>query len=162
MESVYGNTARKRVYEYQPEEKTEYKTQVKLETKMSKKARVRLLKLCNIALVLTIATCAFSLLYSYTKVTVLTKEISTLSSQLEVLQSQEISLNAQIDQMFNLETVEEYAINTLGMIKLDQNQIEQVHIQNTDVIESYDDVSTSQIILNQVKNIFTSVWEYIN
>lgn len=162
MASVYGNVAYKNAREYNTVEQTEYSKQVRLEPKFSKQAKARLLLIANVALIIGVAACLFSLILGYTNVTVLTKEISSLSSDLEVLQSQEISLNAQIDQMFNLEDVEEYAINDLGMIKLDQNQIEQVHIQNIDIIEVNEVLNTRQIILSQIKNIFTSVWEYIN
>lgn len=162
MANIYGNNAYKKLQEYQPEINKEYTQNVKLEPKISQKAKVRLMVFCNVLLVMSMASCLFGLIYSYTNLTVLTKEISTLSSELNVLQSQEISLNAQIDQMFNLEYVEDYAINNLGMIKLDQNQIEQVHIQNIDFIETYETTSVKDVILSQVKNIFASMWEYIS
>ncbi|MFI3114531.1 MAG: hypothetical protein R3Y12_00145 [Clostridia bacterium] len=158
--TVNGNNAYKS-YENIQEHK-EFVNQMKLVEKITTKGKINMLFLCNVALVAFMAVCAFSLIYGYTNVTLLTKEIQILESEIDVLASQGVSLNARIDQMFNLEDVEVYAINNLSMIKLDQNQIEQIHIQNPDTIEIYNNVSVVDLAILYMKNIFVSIWEYIN
>lgn len=164
MARTLGNNAYKEIYDYDQLQvnKGEYSRNIRLEPKRSRKAKIRLMILQNIALITIIATCSIVLIQGYSTANVLTKKISTLTNDLSVLQSQSISLNAQINQMFNLEYVEQYAVAELGMIKLDPNQIEQIHIQNKDIIETYETENKFKKVVETVQNIFINIWEYIN
>lgn len=153
---INGNNAYK-----QESERQEYKQQVRLEPRLSVKIRLYLVQFANIMLIAVVLFCALSLVHGYTSVTVITKEISELNSNLDTLKSQEISLNAQVDKMFNLEHIENYAIEMLGMVKLDQNQIEQVYIQNIDTIEVFENTTKFNEFSQYFKGIFSSIIEYI-
>lgn len=147
---------------------TESKTQIKpkktekMQLSVMQKSRVRFLTVCNTCMFLVLITCAILIINSHTQLTVYTKDISQLNKEIEILKSQEISLNAQINRLFNLEYVEFYAQENLDMIKLDKNQIEQVYIQNSDAIKTYEEPNLLEKAFNVVKEIFSTIVEYIN
>lgn len=157
-----ANTARKLDTYQQQNYKTKYSRDLKLEQKLSSRARVRMYTLYNYVLIGVMVGCGYLLINGNMTITVVTQEKSVLTSELESLQSREISLNAQLERMFNLEYVEEYSISELGMIKLDQNQIEQIHIQNDDIIEVNNSSSYLQKMFTATVDVFKKFWEYIS
>ncbi len=155
-----ARTARK--YNYNEQRNTNYTRELKLEEKLSSRAKIKLYTFCNVMLGIFMFCCSIAHIYVHSNLAVLTKEASNMTVELQNLQSKEITLNAQMEKMFNLEYVEEYATEELGMIKLDQNQIEQIHIQNEDIIEKNDTISYLQIIVTIITDFFASIWEYIS
>lgn len=61
--------------------------------------------------------------------------INNRSETLKELQSENVYLTYQLESKVSLKNAEEYAVNTLGLVKLGSGQIEYVNLQNEDVIE---------------------------
>ena len=63
--------------------------------------------------------------------TILTDDLSTLIDTYEELKNEEIILQNQYDQRYILNDIETYAVNTLGMVKLESNMMEYIELSNT-------------------------------
>ncbi len=126
-----------------------------------KKRRVRALRtqqLLCFALVLTIAG---TILYSQMMLTRLTTEVSKKESQLADLNSEYVALKAQQDSALSLGYIENYAQNQLGMVKMDNSQIEYVEINNPDRIEVTKDQTGLSGALAAVAKSFNAILEYL-
>lgn len=154
MQKSYGNLA----YDVNEIEYNRFVKKPKPEIKIVEKQKVRLrlglVKICNFMMACVIAFCAVVVITSYAQATTLTKQQATLVGDLDKLQSQQILLNAQMDNMFNLEFVESFAESELSMVKIDQNQIEQVYIQNNDKVE----VNSTSNSVNGLSSVFSKIF----
>ena len=115
-----------------------------------------------------ICICAFvfgavmCILTGYSKVNELTAEAALMRDQLEELQSEGNALNAKKEQRFNLEYVENVAVNQLGMVKLDKNQINYVAISNPEKITvAAEENGGSGLVAGIIKS-FSTVLEYLS
>ena len=54
--------------------------------------------------------------------------------ELEVLQNENIRLNAEMEKRYSLGDIESYATNTLGMVKADRSQVEYIELDSPDTI----------------------------
>ena len=81
-----------------------------------------------------IAGLAVLLISNYMTLTILTEDLSKLSRQMEELQNEEIILQKQFDERYILNDIETYAVNNLGMVKLESNMIEYIELANPDTI----------------------------
>lgn len=85
-------------------------------------------------------------------------EISTQSAYVDMLASENVRMQSEIEEKTALKSVEAYAEEVLGMQKLDKSQIEYVSISNgsvVDIPESEDNVFV------KIKNAFSDFVEYI-
>lgn len=106
-------------------ENVKYKTanEIALEEKLSaKKALLVLLSaICIIAVVgLT--------LHSFALKNELTREISSLQTNISNAQSENISLQSQLDAMVSVGTIETYAVEQLHMTKMSSNQVQYMDV----------------------------------
>ena len=95
------------------------------------KARV---SLSTILICVIIAAQAAVLLNNYMNITVITNQINKLNSQYEKLKNDEVQLRTQYDGRFSLSEIEQYAVNVLGMIKLDNTRIEYIELASPETI----------------------------
>ncbi|HKM32088.1 MAG TPA: hypothetical protein VJX95_00810 [Oscillospiraceae bacterium] len=77
--------------------------------------------------IFAISVCC-AMLYSQVEINELYSEINTESNQLEMLRSDNVRLQAKIDERMSLRNVEEYASDVLGLQKIDKSQIEHITI----------------------------------
>ena len=116
---------------------------------------------------ITMCACVFAalmcILTSYNRVNELTTEAAAMAGQLTELESTANALNAKKEQRFNLAYVEDVAVNQLGMVKLDKNQITYVAITNPEkiTVAANDTESTPGLVAGIVKS-FNAVLEYLN
>ena len=109
------------------------------EEQVSKKAAPKPVKHAKISLI-TLMYYVFAvaisgaLLLNYVNLTVLTDEASSLKKQYETLKGQETHLQTEYDKRLNLKDIEAYAINQLGMIKMERSQVEYIELTNPDSI----------------------------
>ncbi len=73
-----------------------------------------------------------AVLSTYVQKNELTKQISSIRSEITMAESDNISLNAQLESMASISQVEDYAVNNLGMVKLQTSQI--VYIDTSEFI----------------------------
>ncbi len=96
------------------------------------------LSLSVILMYALIAGLAALLLSNYMTLTILTDDLSKLAGDLEDLQNEEIILQKQYDQRYILNDIETYAVNKLGMVKLESNMMEYIELSNPDTITMID------------------------
>ena len=92
-------------------------------------------------------------------------ENAKLRQEIAKLESQENALNAKKEQMYNLAFVEEYAQNTLGMVKLDRSQIHYLEMDSGDkmvLAEASMNSDAGPALLERLSQAFSTVLEDLN
>lgn len=114
-----------------------------------------------------LCACVFAalmaILQSYDRVNTLTTQAAAKQNELASLESDANALNAKKEQRFNLAYVEDVAVNQLGMVKLDKNQITYVAISNPEkiTVAGGETESASGLVAGIVKSL-NAVVEYLN
>ncbi len=85
-------------------------------------------------------------------------EITELNSQVDMLRSENVRMQTEIESKSALRSVEDYAENILGMQKLDKSQIEYLSLENGNVVDIPE--SNDNIFL-KIKRSFEDFMEYI-
>ena len=119
---------------------------------------LRAQQLACFGLVLAIAG---AILYSHMTLTRLTREAATQEAALETLGSEYVALKAQQDRALSLSYVEDYAHNTLGMVKMDNNQIEYIEMNNPDRIEVAQETTSLSGAMSGLVRSFNAILEYL-
>ncbi|MEA4919502.1 MAG: hypothetical protein VB078_01070 [Clostridiaceae bacterium] len=114
------------------------------------------------AMVVCVFATLLCILSSYSKVTELTAQTDNMKTEITKLKGDANALNAKKEQRFNLEYVEQVAVNTLGMVKLDKNQITYVTISNPEKITIAAEEDKSSAIVSGIVKSFNAVVEYLN
>lgn len=97
-----------------------------------------------------IAGMAALLISSYMRLTIMTDKLSGLTRELETLQNEEVILQKQYEERYTLSEIETYAVEQLGMVKLETSMMEYIELSTPDtisVIDPYED--------NQVSGLFS-------
>lgn len=103
-----------------------------------------------------IAGLAALLISNYMTLTIMTDDLTTLAGTLEDLKNEEVILQKQYDQRYILNDIETYAVNNLGMVKLESNMMEYIELSNPDNITMIDPYEESK-----VSGFFNSIVERI-
>lgn len=98
-----------------------------------------------------------SIMVGNIKITQLSDEITLTQKQLDTSKSVQVSLNSKLESRMSLTKVEDYAVNKLGLVKIQPYQIQYVHLTDKDKIEVSNDDSTITGFFNHV---FDSILEY--
>lgn len=94
----------------------------------------------------------FCVIYGRVETNRMYQQIAAHNQKLEVVQSENVRLKSELESKMTLKNVEDYAVNVLGLQKLDNSQIKYVQTQTDDIIE----------IPEENKNIFVRAKEKIN
>ncbi len=109
---------------------------------------------------------ALSIVAGYMRLATLNLENSKLRAEIAQLQSDENALNAKKEQIYNLAFVEDYAKNTLDMVKLDKSQIHYLEMDNGDKMvlaqASMEPADRSTGLVEKLAQAFSTVLEYLN
>jgi len=119
------------------------------------KAAPKMLSLSSILYCLAFAGLALLLLFNYLDLTVLTDEVADRQNELTELQSQESLLRTEYEKRLDLRSIEEYAVNTLGMVKTERGQVEYIEIKAPELItmiQPQEEETLSYYIANLVKS----------
>lgn len=108
-----------------------------------------------------VVTLCMTLLYNQMHLTRLTKEIGEQQAALDELQSEYVSLKTQQEQALSISYVEEYAQDTLGMVKMDPSQVEYIEMTNPEVTEVSNAGATLGDAVANLMRSFTAVLEYL-
>lgn len=101
------------------------------------------------ALVLTFSL--VMLMMSQVRLTELNDRISSAKQRLSAAQSEQIRLNMELESRMSLVNVENYAVNKLGMQKLQSYQIHYINMNNTDrVVVNSAAANTPQAALRRI------------
>lgn len=93
------------------------------------------------------------------KLNELDQSIQTQQNQLGAAQSEETTLSMNLESRMSLQKIEDYAVNKLGMHKIDQNQVQPVDLNDQDKVEVAGKQSGN--ILDQIGSLFDRIMEYL-
>ena len=124
-----------------------------------KKTRIRPSLFACIAI---LAATAAYILFCQMQLTELTTEVSRQNDALSELTAENVSLTTRKMSSVNLDEVEKYAVNTLGMVKMDNSQIEYVSLTNPDTVTVSDSGISLDALFSGLARSFSAIVEYIN
>ncbi len=85
-------------------------------------------------------------------------ELSTTTAQLELINSENVKMQSEIQSMTSKQNVENYAEDVLGLEKIDSSQIEYISVQQDAVLQTTEEKSN---IFVKIKDKFDDFAEYI-
>ena len=142
-------------YEYQsPKEKQDIAPIINAKRVVQKSASAPK----TIATIFTAGLLMCCILYGKVENTRLQNEITQQSKQVNLLYSENVRMQSEIEGKTSLKNVEDYAENVLGLKKLDKNQIEYVQLQTDNVVEI---PKENNNIFVKIKNKFNDILEYL-
>lgn len=124
-----------------------------------KKARIRP---SLFACIMILAVTAVYILFCQMQLTELTTEVSQKNDTLSELTAENVSLTSRQMSSVNLDEVENYAVNTLGMVKMDNSQIEYVSLTNPDTVTVAESGISLDALFSGLARSFSAIVEYIN
>ncbi len=99
----------------------------------TRRARAQAIKLMAIATVLFLVL-GFQI-YSHVRVEELNRQIETTNSSISVMQSENTKLKMDLNASASLDKVEDYAVNELGMVKVQNYQVNYLNLSDGDTVE---------------------------
>lgn len=133
----------------------------KRERKREHKRRQRGNRLAGLAAFAIIVVMCFSTMYYSAEKTKLKDEVETKKAQLAQLESEYISLNARKEKSYDLEQIEEYAKNVLGMVKMDRSREEYLELQKTDQVEVSNGSSGVEKLVSGFVKSFNAIMSFL-
>ncbi len=76
------------------------------------------------------ASMLFGMLYTYSLKNEYVREIANLKTEITREENQTISTNARLESLVTIEQIEDYAVNELGMVKLQPEQMVYIDVEN--------------------------------
>lgn len=158
-----GSTARKRNYVETPEERNNTANRKYGKNKVKTNTKVQSASSVTKALYLTVIVIAFAMLMLMTYRFNIISEKNLVSQQLKAdLESTEANLLAAkiaVEQNTNLDYIESYAKQKLGMQKPTSSQTVYVDTSNiTQVVEANENLNVIESIASKIKSIFNNVF----
>ncbi len=141
---------------YEPVEKRESQRKI-VAQKTAKEKSISAFKALVTALATVLLLCA--ILYGKVKTTELYNKEAQLEAQLSELTSDNNAMRTQLESKVSLNNVEEYAVNVLGLQKLEQGQIEYLEVESDNITKVI--VEKDKSVFGVAKNWFDEVLEYI-
>ena len=142
-------------YEYQsPKEKEIVKPIINAKKVIQKSASAPK----TIAAILTAGLLMCCILYGKVEASNIQNEISDKTKQVDLLYSENVRMQSEIEGRTSLKNVEYYAEKVLGLKKLDKSQIEYVQLQTDNIVEiPHADAN----FFVKIKNKFFEIVEYL-
>ena len=95
------------------------------------------------------------------QLTHLTAEVSKQSDTLTEMQAENVSLTTKKMNSMDMDEVEQHAVDDLGMVKMDNSQIEYVELTRPDVVTVSGSGHSLSSAISGLTEWFSSVVEYI-
>ena len=114
--------------EKQPRTQQQAKT-VKLKNKKAFRTAIRALSLA------VMLSMVIGIVYTNSQITEITTNISSVQKEITELESEKAYLNFTMESRMSLNEIEEYAVNVLGMVKMDSTQVEYIEIESENKVE---------------------------
>lgn len=112
-----------------------------------------------IAVCLVIMLALVGMMVGNIKVAQLDENVSAAQKKLDTAKSEQVRLSAELESRMSLQKVENYAVNNLGLIKINPYQIQYVNITNKDKVEIS---SRENPVFAFFKNLYDDIMEYFN
>ena len=101
------------------------------------------------------------ILYCQMQLTQLTAEVSKQSDNLSEMQAENVSLTTKKMNSMDMTEVEQHAVDNLGMVKMDNSQIEYVELTRPDVVTVAHSEHSLENVVSGLTEWFSSIVEYI-
>ena len=124
-----------------------------------KKARVHPSVFACIAV---LAVVSVYILFCQMQLTELNTEVSKANTKLDELTAENVSLTTKQVNSLDMNQVEEYATDKLGMVKLDNSQIEYVTLTNPDTVTVAESGLSLDTLFAGLARSFSAIVEYIS
>lgn len=124
-----------------------------------KKARVHPSVFACIAV---LAVVSVYILFCQMQLTELNTEVSKANTKLDELTAENVSLTTKQVNSLDMDQVEEYATDKLGMVKLDNSQIEYVTLTNPDTVTVAESGLSLDTLFAGLARSFSAIVEYIS
>lgn len=121
--------------QFAPVTKREPRVQV-VRTNKKKKNSKRSFKIKAIVYLLVLSLLMSGTVFSRLQLTELQGAVNKQAKELTEIESENTYLSYQLDSLVSLRNAEDYAVNELGLVKMDSNQIEYVSLRHANTIES--------------------------
>lgn len=106
------------------------------------------------------AVLAVAIIMSYIELNTVASQKYELKTELETLQTEETRLMITYESTFQLDEIEEYATNMLGMVRADSDQIKYLDNQAEDQAVVVDGSGAGTGVSAALKSFFTAAAEY--
>ena len=111
--------------------------------------------------VMVLAVTAVYILFCQMQLTELSAAVGEQNDRLNELSAENVSLTTKQMNSMNMDEVEEYAVNNLGMVKMDNTQIEYVELTNPDTVTVADNGMSLGSLFAGLARSFSAIVEYI-
>ena len=108
----------------------------------------------------SVAVLAVALIMSYIELNTIANQSYELKEELETLQIEETRLMIEYESTFQLDEIEEYATNMLGMVRADNDQIKYLDNRAEDQAVMLSESSAGTGFSAGLKSFFTAIAEY--
>ena len=112
---------------------------------------------CFALAMFVIAVCS-AMLLSMVKINELTNQLSAENAALEKLKSECVILETRLDSEMSLANVEDYAINVLGMKKIETSQMQCITVKTDNIIQTTDNKKN---FFDVVSDVLQDLVEYL-
>lgn len=130
--------------------------------KTPRNRKKRKLSPCYVVCGLVLVAAAIYMLFCQMQLTQLTAQVSEQTELLDELTAENVSLSSKKTYSMDMKEIETYATEQLGMVKMDNSQIEYVEMTNPDsVTVAKSGVSLDALFAGLVHS-FSAIMEYIN
>ena len=150
------SAAYKRYNEKLPAVTAESKSSLQLAKPPKKRRRKSLRR----SVILAVGASAY-ILYCQMQLTQLTAEVSKQSDNLSEMQAENVSLTTKKMNSMDMTEVEQHAVNDLGMVKMDNSQIEYVELTRPDAVTVAHSEHSLENVVSGLTEWFSSIVEYI-
>jgi len=118
--------------EQKPEKQQKPQQQAKTVKLKNKKAFRTALSVLSIAVVVSMI---IGIIYTNSQITEITTNISQVQNDITELESEKAYLEFTLESRMSLSEIEDYAVNVLGMVKMDSTQVEYIEIESENKVE---------------------------
>jgi cell division protein FtsL len=92
------------------------------------------------------------LIYSRIQLDEINREISAIDAKMKIAQSDKIKLDNQLNSTISIDKVEDYATNTLGMVKVQEHQVVYIDLSSSDTVVMADGQQVNDDVINETEN----------
>ena len=118
--------------EPKPQKEEKVNQQAKTVKIKNKKAFKTALNVLSIAVIVSMI---IGIIYTNSQITEITTNISDVQSEITELESEKAYLEFTLESRMSLNEIEDYAVNMLGMVKMDSTQVEYIEIESENKVE---------------------------
>ena len=118
--------------EPRPEKQERAQYQAKPVKLKNKRAFKTALSMLSIAVVVSMI---IGIVYTNSQITEITTDISAVQREITELESEKAYLDFTLESRMSLNEIEDYAVNVLGMVKMDSTQVEYIEIESENMVE---------------------------